>query len=74
MSNDKIVVAASALRKVYGTKESELEVLKDVDLEVQMGNLVVIGGPSGSGKTTLLNIIGGIDRPTNGQILVLERI
>lgn len=70
MSNDETVVAASALRKVYGTKESELEVLKDVELEVHMGNLVVIGGPSGSGKTTLLNIIGGIDRPTSGQILV----
>jgi putative ABC transport system ATP-binding protein len=48
----------------------EVEVLKDVSLDVAAGEFVVICGPSGAGKTTLLNIISGIDKPTSGKIIV----
>jgi ABC-type lipoprotein export system ATPase subunit len=45
-------------------------VLRDVDLEIAPGALVTLSGPSGSGKTTLLNIVGSLDRPTRGRVLV----
>src|SRR4030042_5483195 len=65
------IVATHSLHKAYRVGEEEVEVLKDVNLNVSRGEFVAICGPSGSGKTTLLNIISGIDRPTSGQILVL---
>jgi len=66
------VVLASLVCKTYETAMAKVEVLKDVDLEVGQGEFTAVGGPSGSGKTTLLNIIGGIDKPTSGKILVFE--
>jgi putative ABC transport system ATP-binding protein len=70
MKDGDLVVLGSGLRKIYETDCLKVEVLKDVDLEVQKGGFTVVSGPSGSGKTTLLNIIGGIDRPTDGKIIV----
>jgi putative ABC transport system ATP-binding protein len=70
MKTSQAVVQASDLCKTYETSDSKVEVLKDVDLKVQEGEFTVICGPSGSGKTTLLNIIGGIDKPTGGKIVV----
>jgi putative ABC transport system ATP-binding protein len=67
------VVATHSLNKAYKVGETEVEVLKGVTFEVARGEFVVICGPSGSGKTTLLNIISGIDKPTSGQILVLDQ-
>lgn len=66
----KTVVSASSLSKIYGKNDVKVEVLKDVYLDVEKGEFTVIGGPSGSGKTTLLNIVGGIDKPTDGRIIV----
>lgn len=68
MTVDNIVVLAQSLCKAYQTGDTEVEVLKGINLTVQKGELVAIGGVSGSGKTTLLNIISGIDRPTSGRI------
>jgi putative ABC transport system ATP-binding protein len=51
--------------------DAELEVLKDVNINIARGEFVALCGPSGSGKTTLLNLISGIDRPTSGKIIVL---
>ena len=65
-----IVVSASSLGKVYEANSLKVEVLKDVDFNVREGGFTVVGGPSGSGKTTLLNIVGGIDKPTSGKIVV----
>lgn len=65
------VVSAHSLCKAYQLGETEVEVLKDINLNVARGNFIAICGPSGSGKTTLLNIISGIDRPTSGKIIVL---
>jgi putative ABC transport system ATP-binding protein len=70
MENAKVAVAAASLNKIYQTGDTQVEVLRDLDLEVDKGEFVVISGPSGSGKTTLLNIIGGIDKPTSGTLIV----
>ncbi len=50
--------------------EVQIQALEDIDLQIQSGEFMVVLGPSGSGKTTLLNLIGGIDSPTKGQVLV----
>jgi putative ABC transport system ATP-binding protein len=57
------------VHKTYHTGEIDTPVLKGIDLEIFDGELTVILGASGAGKSTLLNIIGGIDRPTSGQVL-----
>ncbi len=66
----KPAIVASLICKTYQTGDANVEVLKDVNLNVGKGEFTVISGPSGSGKTTLLNIIGGIDKPTSGKIVV----
>lgn len=55
------------LTKVYGHGRSAVHALRGVDLEIPQGEIVVLLGPSGSGKSTLLNIIGGLDRCTEGE-------
>ena len=62
------VLRAQGLCRDYGRRENEVHALVDADLEVFPGELVVLRGPSGSGKTTLLNLLGGLDRPTSGQV------
>lgn len=56
------------LTKVYQTGEVEVHALRGMSLEIYEGEMVVLLGPSGSGKSTLLNILGGIDRPSSGQV------
>jgi putative ABC transport system ATP-binding protein len=56
--------------KSYHVGEVEVHALREVSLELPEGELIVLLGPSGSGKTTLLNLVGGIDQPTAGTILV----
>jgi putative ABC transport system ATP-binding protein len=68
--NDDLMVSTQALEKAYEVGNSKLEVLKNINLHISKGKFIVLCGPSGSGKTTLLNIIGGIDRPTKGKIVV----
>ncbi len=64
------VLRLEAVSRTYGSGPAAVEALKDIDLEFQCGEFVVILGPSGSGKTTLLNLIGGIEAPTDGRILL----
>jgi putative ABC transport system ATP-binding protein len=66
---EKVVLAAS-LCKQYQIGDLTIEALKDLNLEVVKGDFVSIYGPSGAGKTTLLNLIGGLDKPTSGKIVV----
>lgn len=58
------------LKKSYGQGESRVEVLKGIDLTVDKGEFCVLLGASGSGKSTMLNIIGGIDRPDSGTVMI----
>lgn len=64
----ELVFKGSGLKKVYRSGETEVQALRGVDLAIAMGEMVVLLGPSGSGKSTLLNIIGGLDRPTDGEL------
>lgn len=68
--SDEIAVIASSLRREYHVGDITIEALKDLNLEVAEGEFVAIHGPSGAGKTTLLNIIGGLDKPTTGEVVV----
>jgi putative ABC transport system ATP-binding protein len=72
MNMNKTVVSASSLCKIYQIGDVNTEALKDVNLKVQKGKFIAISGPSGAGKTTLLNIIGSIDKPTTGKIIVFK--
>jgi len=64
------LIQARGLEKRYRRGKMQVEALRGVDLDVPSGAFVVIVGPSGGGKTTLLHLLGGIDRPTAGQIRV----
>ncbi|MCY3930678.1 MAG: ABC transporter ATP-binding protein [Acidobacteria bacterium] len=66
------VFAMRGVTKVYVMGEVEVHALRGVDLELQEGEFAVLLGPSGSGKSTLLNILGGLDRPTAGQVTYRE--
>jgi putative ABC transport system ATP-binding protein len=69
MANDS-VVRVRDVHKVYKRGDERIEILNGIDLEVPRGDFLALMGPSGSGKTTLLNLIGGLDRPTSGEVEV----
>jgi len=64
------LIRARALARCYRAGRQEVRALDGVDLDVGRGEFVALVGPSGSGKSTLLNLIGGLDRPTGGEIHV----
>ncbi|MEL6662306.1 MAG: ABC transporter ATP-binding protein [Pseudomonadota bacterium] len=63
------LLSARGLTKVYDTGEVKVHALRGIDLDIHAGERVVMLGASGSGKSTLLNILGGLDRPTEGDVL-----
>jgi lipoprotein-releasing system ATP-binding protein len=67
--NDR-VLRCSALRKLFKTEAEVLEILKGVDFELEGGLSSSITGPSGCGKSTLLSILGGLDKPSSGSVVV----
>jgi putative ABC transport system ATP-binding protein len=58
------------LDKIYNTSAIAVHAVRDVSLNIEKKEFTAIVGPSGSGKTTLLNIVGGLDKPTNGQVVI----
>ncbi len=65
-----MILEAKELSKTYGAGETCVEALQDVNLQIAGGTIVAIMGPSGSGKSTLLSLLGGVDTPTSGQVLL----
>ena len=65
-------ITLTDIHKEYTLGETTTSALNGVDLEIEQGELVIIYGPSGGGKTTLLNMIGGLDVPTSGDVMVGE--
>lgn len=64
------ILEVQHLSKVYGKDEMEVRALDDMSFTVKKGEFVCIVGPSGSGKSTLLHLLGGVDVPTSGQVLI----
>lgn len=64
------IAALERVSRIYGSGLRAVTALADVDLEVRRGDFMAIVGPSGSGKTTLLNLLGCLDRPTHGSVLI----
>ena len=67
------VLETKDLRKYYGSGDTQVKALDGVDLKVENGEFVAIVGTSGSGKSTLLHMLGGLDRPTGGSVLLEGR-
>ena len=64
------ILRVESLTKVYGKGENEVRALDGVSFSVEKGEFIAVIGPSGSGKSTLLHILGGVDRPTSGRVLM----
>ncbi len=64
------LIEVKNLCKVYGSGEAKVEALKDINLEIEQGEFIAIVGPSGSGKSTLLHLLGGVDKPTSGEVII----
>jgi ABC-type lipoprotein export system ATPase subunit len=73
IDEDTCVLRARGLRKEYGKNEGQVRAVTGVDLDVAAGETVAIMGPSGCGKSTLLYLLGGLDRPTSGDIWLAGR-
>ncbi|MDY4670407.1 MAG: ABC transporter ATP-binding protein [Oliverpabstia sp.] len=68
MSNE--ILQTIHLSKSYGTGENQVEAVQDANIQVERGEFVAIIGKSGSGKSTLLHMLGGLDHPTSGKVLI----
>ena len=62
------IYALRGVRRIYGDGGGEVQAVRDLDLQIQQGEFVVVVGPSGSGKTTLLQLLGALDRATSGEV------
>lgn len=68
------MISLSGIHKIYRTKEVETQALENVNLEIEKGEFLSVMGPSGCGKSTLLNIMGLIDTPTSGKLIINDCI
>src|SRR5690554_1041296 len=69
-ASGKVMLACRDLTRIYREGPQDVTVLDGLALEVRAGERVAIVGSSGSGKTTLLNLLGGLDRPTSGEVII----
>lgn len=67
------IIELQGVTKVYQQGKIEVPALRGLDLEIQAGEFTALSGPSGSGKTTVLNLIGALDRPTTGRVIIEGR-
>lgn len=67
------ILSTNQLSRYYGKNENAVKALDHVSIDVEEGEFVAIVGTSGSGKSTLLNLIGGIDRPTEGEVFIKKK-
>ncbi|HLG51593.1 MAG TPA: ATP-binding cassette domain-containing protein, partial [Chloroflexota bacterium] len=65
-----LAVNLRRVTKIYGQGRTAVKALDEIDLAIERGCFLAIMGPSGSGKSTLLNVIGGLDRPTAGEVYI----
>ncbi len=72
-ANDSAAVRTEGVWKTFHQEAEEVHAVRDVSLTVERGEFTALAGPSGSGKTTLLNLIGGLTRPSQGQVWVAGR-
>lgn len=73
--SENVMVSLRNISKSYKKGRDTVPVLTDIDLEIAEGDFVALMGPSGSGKTTLLNLLGGLDNPSSGELIIAgERI
>ena len=70
MNETEALVQARGLRKDYGTNEGLVRAVDGVELDVGRGESVAVMGPSGCGKSTLLHLVGGLDRPSGGELFL----
>ena len=70
MTDNKIIVEAIGLTKTYGSNGEEVRALDNINFRIQQAEFVAVMGPSGSGKSTLLNMIGALDKPTSGKVMI----
>lgn len=66
------ILTIENLSKIYGEGDNKVEALKNINLSINKGEFVAIIGASGSGKSTLLHLLGGLDRPTSGKVIIDE--
>lgn len=64
------LIEVKNLNKIYGSGEAEVKALKNINLNIEQGEFVAIVGQSGSGKSTLLHLIGGVDNPSSGEVII----
>lgn len=67
------LIQLNNISKSYYRDRLEIPVLNDITMEIPEGEFIALMGPSGSGKTTLLNLIGGIDKPTSGKVIIADK-
>src|SRR5919112_3426497 len=69
-TDQNLIIDITAIERTFTMNERKVKALRGLDMQIGRGSFVVLMGPSGSGKTTLLNLVGGLDQPTAGEVVV----
>lgn len=69
-NKSQAIISLNKVKKIYKVKDDEVHALREADLDIKKGDITSLLGPSGSGKSTILQLIGGLDKPTEGEIIV----